>query len=327
MKTKFAIGCLVQWYEIEIIEEYIDSLKDAIEYCKDKDIILDFTFVTNQDLEKIEGNDMINIVARWRNIMKSLKSDGFNINDRFEYRLHTIADYRRQFNDTYCEKVDVLVWGESDMLAPKQMFQVLDMLHQQVKITTPKYLSFFGTCKMWDDTWNALEHPDFTNKPFKDLDFDSWWSHHYTMCKKEMDEINSKTEEPSVGILHKHKFNGCGLVISADVVKAGANIPRSVFFTHEDTAFMLVTNKLLGNIPEYVINNILLVHNRHHPKKRMYVKGESGENHERRLSNNWYKIASKLSEHNTYNLFNNQKFHTWDDVWAKTKEYHATLDE
>ena len=32
MKTKFAIGCLVQWYEIEIIEEYIDSLKDTIDY-------------------------------------------------------------------------------------------------------------------------------------------------------------------------------------------------------------------------------------------------------------------------------------------------------
>ena len=26
MKTKFAIGCLIQWYEVDIIEEYIDSL-------------------------------------------------------------------------------------------------------------------------------------------------------------------------------------------------------------------------------------------------------------------------------------------------------------
>ena len=30
MKTKFAIGCLVQWYECDIIEEYVDSLKDAM---------------------------------------------------------------------------------------------------------------------------------------------------------------------------------------------------------------------------------------------------------------------------------------------------------
>ena len=30
MKTKIAIGCLVQWYECDIIEEYVNSLKDAL---------------------------------------------------------------------------------------------------------------------------------------------------------------------------------------------------------------------------------------------------------------------------------------------------------
>ena len=37
MKTKFAIGCLVQWYEIEMIGEYIESLKQSIDYIKNKD--------------------------------------------------------------------------------------------------------------------------------------------------------------------------------------------------------------------------------------------------------------------------------------------------
>ena len=51
MKTKFAIGCLVQWYEAEIIEEYVESLREAInEY--DGEVIVDFTIVTNEDLEK-----------------------------------------------------------------------------------------------------------------------------------------------------------------------------------------------------------------------------------------------------------------------------------
>ena len=31
MKTKFAIGCLVQWYEVEIVEEYMRSLELALE--------------------------------------------------------------------------------------------------------------------------------------------------------------------------------------------------------------------------------------------------------------------------------------------------------
>ena len=51
MKTKFAIGCLVQWYEIEIIEEYIESLKQSLNYYNDDELIVDFTLNINQNLE------------------------------------------------------------------------------------------------------------------------------------------------------------------------------------------------------------------------------------------------------------------------------------
>ena len=40
MKTKFAIGCLVQWYEIEIVGEYIESLKQSLKHQDDKNIIV-----------------------------------------------------------------------------------------------------------------------------------------------------------------------------------------------------------------------------------------------------------------------------------------------
>ena len=59
MKTKFAIGCLVQWFECDIIEEYVDSLKDAMaEY--DGQVIVDFTVVMNQDLEKCISEEQMN---------------------------------------------------------------------------------------------------------------------------------------------------------------------------------------------------------------------------------------------------------------------------
>ena len=51
MKTKFAIGCLVQWYECEIIEEYVDSLKDALSKYTGE-VLVDFTVITNEDLER-----------------------------------------------------------------------------------------------------------------------------------------------------------------------------------------------------------------------------------------------------------------------------------
>jgi hypothetical protein len=199
------------------------------------------------------------------------------------------------------------------------MFTVLDNLHKtSIQNNNPKYLTFFGMCKMWDESWKSLEHPDFTDKPFIENDYDNWWSLKYTMTKDEMDKINNKTENVDVKILPQHKFNGCGLVISSEVIKSGVNIPKSVFFVHEDSAFMWMTNKVLGNIPQYVIKNILLVHNRNHPKKRKYIKGErkDGTMNEKRRSNDWYVKANKMCEQNYLNLFNPQfKSYTWEDVW------------
>jgi len=313
MKTKFAIGCLVQWYECDIIEEYVDSLKDSIN-AYEGEVIVDFTVITNEDLERcVSPTKKMECLEKIGSILLDFE------NVRFVKELHTIADYRKGFNDDYCSRSDVLIWGESDAILPKQMFIVLDNLHQMsLQNDNPKYLAFFGMCKMWDESWKKLEHPDFTDKPFKDLDFDNWWQHHYTMTKDEMNAINNKTEELDVRVISPHKFNGCGLIISSEVIKSGVNIPKSVFFTHEDTAFMHMTNKILGNIPQYIIKNILLVHNRHNPNKRKYVKGELGDNFkQQRLSNNWYDVASKLSQQNTFNLFNNNISYTWNDVWDK----------
>ena len=316
MKTKFAIGCLVQWFECDIIEEYVDSLKDAMaEY--DGQVIVDFTVVMNQDLEKCISEEQMNKCIEK---IESICNFG---NVRYTDDLHTIADYRKGFNNDYCDQVDVLIWGESDALLPRQMFVILDNLHQMsLQNNNPKYLAFFGTCKMWDNTWLPLEHPDFTDKPFYDkpeqFKPEHWWSLRYTMPKIEMNAINAKTEELDVQILPQHKFNGCGLVISSEVVRAGVNIPTSVFFVHEDSAFMQMTNRVLGNIPQYVIKNILLVHNRNHPKKRMYIKDErvDGTMNEKRRSNDWYVKANHMSEQNCYNLFNpNYKSYTWEDVW------------
>ena len=96
------------------------------------------------------------------------------------------------------------------------------------------------------------KHPKFTDKLHSD-NKDDWWSVNYTMTKDEMNKINDETTELDVKVLPQHKFNGCGLVISSEVIKAGVNIPSSVFFVHEDSAFMWMTNKVLGNIPQYII--------------------------------------------------------------------------
>ena len=315
MKTKFAIGCLVQWYECDIIGEYVESLKDALDHYEGE-VHIDFTVCANQDLEQCVDHRQF---AKCQIKIKSILSDN-RFTTTFTDDLVTVADYRRSFNERYCDKADVLVWGESDMLAPKQMFVVLDSLHaMSLQNNNPKYLAFFGTCKMWDESWKVLEHNDFTDKPFPATEND-WWSLRYDMTKAEMDEINDRTDELDVRLVSPHKFNGCGLVISSEIIKAGVNIPKSVFFVHEDSAFMFMTNKVLGNIPQYIIKNILLVHNRKHKNKRSHILGEeSFEGKDvgaRRLSHPWYMKANKMCEQNYLNLFNpNWKSFTWSDVW------------
>ena len=323
LNNTFAIGCLVQFYEIDIIEDYLKSVKYSLENVENKDnVLIDICLNCNEGLEELDRNkiDMKQIIGMFSNMVKEhLPTTTFNINEK---DIYTIADYRREFNEKYCSKVDVLMWGESDALIPKQTWEVLDNLHTaSVNNNVHKYVGFFSTCKMWDDTWKVLEHPDFTDKPFIEIDTENWWSLRYNMSQKEMDKINNKTEDLDIRSTTQLKFNGCGLVISSDVIKSGANIPKSVFFVHEDTAFM--NNCLIhfrGQLPQYIIKNILLVHNRKLPNKRMYIKGQDfsdGDMTRMRKQQYWFPNADKMSQKNAFNTTEQGYTYSWEDVFKE----------
>ena len=36
LNNKFAIGCLIQWYEIELVGEYLQSVKNALDIIENK---------------------------------------------------------------------------------------------------------------------------------------------------------------------------------------------------------------------------------------------------------------------------------------------------
>ena len=130
LKNKFAIGCLIQWYEIEQIELYLESVKQSLENIENKDnVIIDLYFNTSQSLEKVDRTQITlsEIIQKYHKIIEKV----FNYDDDLvslvgcDYNLklstnihseefYTIADYRREFNDKYCEEFDVLMWGETD---------------------------------------------------------------------------------------------------------------------------------------------------------------------------------------------------------------------
>lgn len=313
---KLAAGCLVQWYEIDMFEEYLDSLVKSIGAQKEN-VLIDICLSVNQDLEKIDNSaDMLTYVMyKYLKVCNRYRLEGYRINSTITEKLFTIADYRREFNEQYCEQVEVLFWGESDMLVPTQAIETILLMQNTFKEKTPKWFGFFATCKMWDDSWKILEHPKLRDLP---RDPYAWYGTRSYMSYSKMEEINNNVEFPELLTTFDYKFNGCGLIISSDLIKSGVNIPKSVFFTHEDTAFMNNIKNTFGNqqIPFYIIKNILLVHNREHPSKRMYVQGESGKDiNEQRKSNSWYKVASEMSKYNAYNFMKQDKTYKWEDVW------------
>ena len=313
-----ATGCLVQWYEIDMFEEYLDSLVKSIGEQKDK-VKIDMCLVTNQDLEKVSDEvDMLTyVMEKYVRLCNQYKLKDYDITYSTKDELYTIADYRRDFNEKYSELVDILFWGESDMLVPSQAMESIISLHEAVKDQTPKWVGFFSTCKMWDDSWKPLEHPKLTDLP---RDAHAWYGTRCYMGYDKMEEINSETESPHIESTYDYKFNGCGLVMSSELVRSGVNIPKCVFFTHEDTALMNKMLTLFGNnqIPLYIVKNILLVHNREHPKKRKYVQDEVGDDiNEQRKSNDWYKVASEMSKLNAYNFMKQGRNFNWKDVWKE----------
>ena len=306
------------FYEIEMVEEYLKSVHLALQDIDNKENVkVEMMWNMSQYFEECEsGEKLFEIRQRINNLENDygFTSLFYERNDK----PYTMADYRRELNNK-CDDFDYVIWGESDCLMPRQMFGVLEQLkHYANEDGINRFITTFGIRKMWDDSWKVLEHPKFTDKPYYDMDTEedkrkaesSPWSIRYTMSQEEMDEVNSETKELDVQMIKYPKFDGSGLVISSDLLRSGANIPPAVYMNGDDSAFLESCRLHMGeNYRQFVIKNILKVHNRNHPKKRNYVKGEdqSKNTHFKRSTRNWYKEFNEVSKGNLNKLFYSQE--------------------
>ncbi len=304
MKYRIAIGCLIQWYEADIVEEYFKSLSKAVEVANRNGIsvLVELEIGNTPVVEYPASSEVLGqCVDKIKELAeKHLDTQSYRFTeDTFRLNKKTIGQYRFEFNVRNSMISDILVWGESDMLCPSVMFYALDQLGK--RITGSKWIATFATCKMWDDSWKALEHPKFSDKAHSDSNQD-WWSLNYVMSYEEMEEIN-KNAEYIVRQMTQRKFNGCGLAFSRDIILGGANIPLAAYFVHEDTGFMRIIDRLYPQVPQYHFDDILLVHNRKHPQKRNYIIEEKGETiGQKRKSNAEYVRHNQRSELNVQNL-------------------------
>jgi hypothetical protein len=310
------------FYEIDMVPEYMESVLVAFEPMENpENITIDFCFNISQYFEKIDTKLRTKevLIEKFEKYMGDMEKHGVNIhytiydNDDVPY---FIGDYRREFNSNYCIDHDLLVWGESDCLMPREMFVVLENVDKYAREQNiNKFVLTFGIRKMWDKSWEVLEHPFVEGKTYHEMHEPEKWetdksSIWYTMDRSEMDVVNSISEEMDIRVIDYPRFDGSGLVISSDLVLNGCNIPPGVWACGEDTAFQNLTMRMMGkNFRQFIVKNILKVHNRNHPKKRMYVQGE-GEmktNKEKRKSNNKWMNNHRICEHNLTILGDNQE--------------------
>ena len=114
------------------------------------------------------------------------------------------------------------------------------------------------------------------------------------------------------------KFDGSGLVISRDLLMSGANIAPAVFMNGDDTSFLQSCMLHMGeHYRQFVVKNILKVHNRNHPRKRRYVAGEDEDKmtHFKRSTQTWYQKLNNISKTNLDKVYHTQeKFQTYLDL-------------
>ena len=236
LKNKYVIGCHVMFYEIEIYKEYIDGLINLMETVDNKEnVYFDFCFNVSEKIEKID-TDKIS-----REKLEQVFNDGItrlmgyvyipNVKVRIvtpEDDFYFHADYRRDLNYNYCKKVDYIMHGETDSFFPKEAFQALESLSEYTNANNiHRYVVCFADRKMWDPSWDPTVHPKYIDHVFEDGP-DSHLNPNQAksrMSIEDMNKINSEIEDFNFTYINEPKIDGSCLVLSADLVKFGVNIP------------------------------------------------------------------------------------------------------
>ena len=326
LKNKYVIGCHVMFYEIEIYKEYIDGLINLLETIDNKkNVYLDLCFNVSDKIERIDTSKITQdiLISRFQEGVQRLKDLGVpNVKVKIitpEDGFYFHADYRRDLNYNYCKKVDYVMHGETDSFFPKEALQALESLSEYTNTNNiHRYTVCFADRKMWDSSWDPTVHPKYINHIFEDgpeanLNPNQAKSR---MSIKDMNKINSEVEEFDFNYINSPKIDGSCLVLSADLIKFGVNVPPCLIY-NDDNGLSIMADKLLGrNYIQFICKNLLKVHARRHPLKRLYVLDEVSDTHTGNLNkSSAYDEFRRLSDANIQTLASNSpnKFYEYKD--------------
>jgi len=324
LTKRYVIGTHVMWFEIEMYNDFINGMVNLLETVENKEnVTIDLCFNMLQHFEKVDSEKIKKheLMIKFKKGVATLESMGYIVNqeikDGDEFYFH--ADYRRDLNYNYCKKVDYVVWGETDSFFPREAFQVIEALSRYTdEQNIHRYLLSFSDRKMWDSSWDPLVHVDYRDVEFIDDDKGHLNPNQAKspMAIDVMNEINAKANgEFDFGMIRQPKISGACLVLSSDLIKSGVNIPPCLLY-NDDEGLSVMAYKLMNqNYVQFVCENVLHVHARRHPKKRMYVLNEDNPHSFINQKNNDFQTFLKMSRENINTLVSGQgKFKEYDDL-------------
>ena len=323
LNKKYVIGTHVMFFEIDMYSDFIDGLVNLLETVDNKEnVTIDLCFNMNEILEKIDYNKTghMELVDKFYNGVDTIKELGYKVKTRIvgigEFYFH--ADYRRDLNYNYCKEVDYVMWGETDSFFPREAFEAIETLSKYTdEQNIHRYLLSFADRKMWDASWDPLVHPKYENIEFVDDDEQHLNPNQAKspMSIEKMNEINSETKEFDFTYINQPKISGASLVISSDLIKSGVNIPPCMLY-NDDHGLSIMAEKLCGqNFIQFICKNLLHVHARRHPEKRLYVKNENNPNSFEDKKTDNFSILKGLSDKNIQSLFDGgNKFYEYNDL-------------
>ena len=331
LNKKYVIGTNIMWFEIEMYKEFVDGLVNLLDTNIEnkENITIDLCLNLSQHLEKLDTDKITEdrIITMFQAGVSRIEDLGYEVNtfqvEKDEFYFH--ADYRRDLNYNYCKKVDYVMWGETDSFFPKEAFWGLESLSQYTdNQNIHRYIACFGDRKMWDSSWDATIHNDYVDVKFVDDD-----KQHLNLDQAKsplpietMNKINENVEELDIGMIQYPKLDGSCLVLSSDLIKYGVNIPSCMIY-NDDHGLSIMSEKLLGKeYKQFVFKNLLKVHARRHPNKRLYVMEEDNPNSFGNKKNNKFNQFKQLSDRNIQTLTsaNEEKFFEYKDFKKITEK-------
>ena len=331
LNKKYVIGTNIMWFEIEMYKDFISGLVNLLDTNIEnkENVKIDLCLNLSQHLEKLDTDKITEdrIITMFQAGVSRIEDLGYEVNtfqvEKDEFYFH--ADYRRDLNYNYCKKVDYVMWGETDSFFPKEAFWGLESLSQYTdNQNIHRYIACFGDRKMWDSSWDATIHNDYVDVKFVDDD-----KQHLNLDQAKsplpietMNKINENVEELDIGMIQYPKLDGSCLVLSSDLIKYGVNIPSCMIY-NDDHGLSIMSEKLLGKeYKQFVFKNLLKVHARRHPNKRLYVMEEDNPNSFGNKKNNKFNQFKQLSDRNIQTLTsaNEEKFFEYKDFKKITEK-------